>query len=594
MKTQEKNDIYVSTGADWLVRDSQPSEIFIPEDFTEEQLMFGQICRQFVNKEVHPRLLQTEENPDATMLPLLDMAAKLDMFGAAIPEVYGGLDKDFVTNTIISEEMGCANSFTVSYICHTGIGMLPILYFGTEAQKEKYLPKLVSGEWIGAYGLTEPNSGSDALSAKTTATLSKDGKHYILNGQKCWITNGGWAKLFTVFAKVDGDKFTAFIVEKNTKGFSIGQEEKKMGIKGSSTVQLYFEDCMVPVENVLGEIGKGHLVAFNILNVGRFKMAPSCIGGGKRVTNLSLSYAMQRKQFNKRLTEFGLIKQKLADMAVQVWVCESATYRIAKAIEDKKLSCIINGLPAVKAELAAVEEYAMECALIKIFSSEMYNQVADEGVQIHGGNGYSYEYPVSHSYVDSRINLIFEGTNEINRLLSINILFKRAMSGRLDLLGTIKSLQENISNVAIENIIDKYSGETSIVKNFKHIFLTILATVYHRVKNFEDEQELAGNLSDMATSIFAAESALLRLKKLAQRNHTNLSVTEDIVKLFLYKASNKIFQSAKDIINSYCTGKEYSQLNAQLKQINQTQIFNTKEARRRIADKMVQEGKYCF
>jgi len=595
MKTLEKTDITVPAGADWLIKDCDPSDIFIPEEFTEEQLLFAQTCKQFVDKEVHPRLLQIEENPDAEMLPLIGKAAALDMFGAAIPEKYGGLQKDFVTNTIISEEVGGANSFTVFYICHIGIGMLPILYFGTEEQKEKYLPKLVSGEWIGAYGLTEPGSGSDALSAKTTATLSQDGKHYILNGQKCWITNGGWANIFTVFAKVDGTKFTAFLVEKNSKGFSIGHEEKKIGIKGSSTTQLYFQDCVVPVENVLGEIGKGHIVAFNILNVGRFKMAPACIGGGKRATNLSLTYAMQRKQFNKSLVEFGLIKQKLADMAIQVWVCETATYRLAKTIEDKKLSLEINGTPSLKAGLAAVEEYAMECALLKVFSSEMYNKVADEGVQIHGGNGYSNEYPISHSYLDSRINRIFEGTNEINRLLSINILFKRAMNGRLDLLGAIKSLQKNTEvNSNTEDEIFGYTEESAVIKNFKHIFLLILATVYQKVKDFEEEQELTGNLADIAINIFTSESALLRLKRLAQKNNTDISATEDIVRVFLYTSSDKIFRTAKEIITNFCQGKEYGQMISQLKQLTQTSIFNTKEARRRITAKMVQEGKYCF
>lgn len=592
MKTQEETQVNIPLGAEWLIKDCDPSDIFIPEDFTEEQLLFAETCRQFVNKEVHPRLLQTEENPDEVMLSLLAKAASLDMFAAAIPEEYGGLDKGFVTNTIIAEEMGSANSFTVAYICHTGIGMLPLLYFGTKDQKEKYLPKLASGEWIGAYGLTEPGSGSDALAAKTTATLSEDGKHYILNGQKCWITNGGWANIFTVFAKVNGTQFTAFLVERNSKGFSVGHEEKKMGIKGSSTTQLYFQDCLVPVENVLGEIGKGHLVAFNILNVGRFKMAPSCIGGGKRVTNLSLQYAIQRKQFNKSLVEFGLIKQKLADMAIQVWVCETTTYRLAKAIEDKKLSLEINGASSTKADLASVEEYAMECALLKVFSSEMYNKVADEGVQIHGGNGYSYEYPISHSYLDSRINRIFEGTNEINRLLSINILFKRAMNGRLDLQGAIKNLQKNIEPAIVEE--DHYSEESALLKNFKRIFLLVLATVYQKVKDFEDEQELTANLSDIANNIFTSESALLRLKKLSQKSVADISCTEDIVRVFLYTCCDNIFRTAKDIITNFCQGKEYNQMINQLKVLVQTPAFNTKNARRRITDKMVQEGKYCF
>lgn len=592
MKTQEQRETLIAAGAEWLINDFAEISIFIPEEFTEEQRLFAQTCKQFINKEVHPRLLQIEENPDEEMLPLLAKAAALDLFGLAIPEKYGGLQKDFVTNTVVTEEIGCANSFTVSAICHTGIGMLPILYFGTEEQKEKYLPKLVSGEWLGAYGLTEPDSGSDALSVKTTATLSDDGKHYILNGQKCWITNGGWANVFTVFAKVDGIKFTAFLVEKNSKGFSIGSEENKIGIKGSSTVQLYFQDCIVPAENVLGEIGKGHLVAFNILNVGRFKMAPSCVGGGKRSTNLSLQYAMHRKQFNRPIAEFGLIKEKLANMAVNVWVCETATYRIAKAIEDKKNYLETNGMPLLQAELTAIEEYAMECALIKVFSSEVYNMVADEGVQIHGGNGYSNEYPISHSYLDSRINRIFEGTNEINRLLSINILLKRAMNGRLDLLGAIKKIQvENDLSIGNEN--GSFLEESTLIKSFKRLFLLLLATIYQKVKDLEEEQELMGSLADIAINVFTAESAVLRLKKIAAANE-DAKIIADIVEVFLYTACDCIYKAAKDIVNNICDEKEYDQLMYKARHLTEFRKVNIQNARRRITDKMIADGKYCY
>ncbi len=378
----------VLKGGEWLIKESDPFETFIPEDFSEEQKMVLEMCHQFMNTEVFPKQALIDSGEPGLMPSLLVKAGAQGLLGAAIPEKYGGLEKDFITSGIISEGLGSGGSFSVSFITHTGIGSMPILYFGTEEQRHKYLPRMVSGEWKGAYGLTEPNSGSDALSAKTTAKLSDDGKHYILNGQKCWISNGGFADVYTVFAKVNGEQFTAFIVERGYEGFTQGAEEHKIGIKGSSTVQLYFQDCKAPVENVLGEIGRGHIIAFNILNIGRYKLAAAVVGAGKRVTTLSTKYAVAREQFNTPIAKFGAIKHKLAEMAIRTWVCESATYRTANLINNLKTELLANNVGFDKAFLGAAEEYAIECAMLKIYGSEMLSFIVDEGVQIHGGNGF--------------------------------------------------------------------------------------------------------------------------------------------------------------------------------------------------------------
>ncbi|MFN2438328.1 MAG: acyl-CoA dehydrogenase family protein [Chitinophagaceae bacterium] len=382
-------------GGEWLIKESDPETMFIPEEFSEEQKMIRDMCDQFLDTEIFPILDRIDALEPGLMRSLVEKSGQQGLMATSFPEQYGGLEKDFVTSTIVSDYLGAGHSFSVAFSAHTGIGTLPILYFGNDSQKQKYIPKLIGGEWVGAYGLTEPNSGSDALGAKTTARLSEDGKHYLLNGQKCWITNGGFADIFTVFAKVDGDKFTAFIIEKGTEGFMQGPEEHKMGIQGSSTVQLYFQDCKVPVENLLGELGKGHKIAFNILNIGRLKLGAAAVGGAKMALSNSISYANTREQFKTAISNFGAIKHKLAEMAIKIYADESALYRTAKWIDDKEVELLYTGKPFNEALLGAAEEYAVECAILKVHGSEMLDYVVDEGVQIHGGNGFSDEYLIS-------------------------------------------------------------------------------------------------------------------------------------------------------------------------------------------------------
>ena len=580
-------------GGEWLIKESDPDNTFIPEEFSEEQKMIRDMCDQFLDTEIFTILDRIDNLEPGLMRSLVEKSGQQGLMATSFPGEYGGLEKDFVTSTIVSDYLGAGHSFSVAFSAHTGIGTLPILYFGTDKQKQKYIPKLISGEWVGAYGLTEPNSGSDALGAKTSARLSEDGKYYLLNGQKCWITNGGFADIFTVFAKVDGDKFTAFIIEKGTEGFMQGPEEHKMGIQGSSTVQLYFQDCKVPVENLLGEMGKGHKIAFNILNIGRLKLAAATLGGSKRAINTSVEYAITREQFKQPIANFGAIKYKLAEMVIKIFAGESALYRTAKWIDDKEAELLTEGKNFSEALLGAAEEYAIECAILKVQGSEALDYVVDEGVQIHGGNGFSAEYNISRAYRDSRINRIFEGTNEINRLLTVDMTLKRAKQGRLNIMGAAMKVQQELMSIPDFNEDEElaFAQEKKLVNNFKKtVLLTSGAAVQKLMMKLETEQEVLMNIADMAIETFMAESLLLRVMKLSEAKHA--SIYQDILGCYLYDAADKINKYGKDAVNAFAEGDEQRMILMGIKRFTKAQPFNSKEARRRIANELIDQKQY--
>jgi hypothetical protein len=583
-------------GGEWIIKEVAASDIFIPEDFNEEQLMVRDMCNQFLDTEVLPIVDRIDKLEPGLMPGLLAKAGEQGLLGITIPEAYGGSGKDFITSTIVAESLGGGYSFSVANAAHTGIGTLPILYFGTEAQRQKYVPKLASGEFKGAYGLTEPNSGSDALGAKTTAKLSADGKYYLLNGQKCWITNGGFADVYTVFAKIDGEQFTAFILERGMEGFTQGPEEHKMGIKGSSTVQLYFQDCKVPVENVLGEIGRGHIIAFNILNIGRLKLGAATLGGARRALTTTVQYAKTREQFKLPIVKFGAIRHKLAEMAIRSWVCETALYRVSKNIDEKEHELLASGKDLSAALLGAAEEYAIECAILKVFGSEVLDFVVDEGVQIHGGNGYSDEYLISKAYRDSRINRIYEGTNEINRLLTVDMVLKRAMKGQLDLMGPAMNVQKELMSIPDFGAEEEglFAKEKKAIANFKKCILMVAgAAVQKLMMTLNKEQEILMNIADMSIITFHAESALLRLEKLtAAKGEAATSIQADIVRTYISDASDAINKAGKDALNSFAEGDELKMMHIGLKRFTKTEPFNTKEARRRICAQLVADDGY--
>ena len=503
-------------GGEWLKRNLRRLKLILRK-FYGGTKMIRDMCDQFLDAEVYPILDRIDNLEPGLMKSLLRKTGEQGLLSVAFPEEYGGLGKDFVTATIVNEYIGAGHSFSVAIAAHTGIGTLPVLYFGTPEQKQKYLPKLITGEWAGAYGLTEPNSD---FGARTSAKLSADGKYYLVNGQKCWITNGGFAQIYTVFAKVDGDKFTAFIVERGTEGFTQGPEEHKMGIKGSSTVQLYFQDAKVPVENVLGEIGKGHRIAFNILNIGRLKLCAAAVGGSRRALNTTIEYAKTREQFKQPISNFGAIKHKLAEMAIKIFVAESALYRTANWIDEKEKALTAAGKPFNEALLGAAEEYAIECAMLKVYGSESLDFVVDEGVQVHGGNGFSAEYNISRAYRDSRINRIYEGTNEINRLLTLDMTLKRAMQGRLNLMGPATEVSKELMSIPDFGADDEtpFAKEKKLVANLKKaILLTAGAAVQKLMMKIESEQEVLMDLADMSIETFNAESVLLRVMKMVDK-----------------------------------------------------------------------------
>lgn len=585
-------------GGEWLIRQCDPGQTFTPEDYTEEQVMIRDMCLQFLQTEVLPIATRIDTMEPGLMPSLMEKAGAQGLLGASVPEEYDGLGKDFITSTLVSEGLGGGYSFSVAMSAHAGIGTLPILYFGTEAQKKKYIPKLATGEWKGSYGLTEPGSGSDALGAKTTATLSADGTHYILNGQKCWITNGGFADVYTVFAKIDGDKFTAFIIERGFEGFTQGPEEHKMGIKGSSTVQLYFQDCKVPVENVLGEIGRGHIIAFNILNIGRLKLAAATTGGSKLALTESIQYAKTREQFKTPIASFGAIQHKLAEMAIRIYAGESALYRTAKWIDEKEAELLNEGKQFNEALLGAAEEYAIECAILKVHGSEVLDFIVDEGVQIHGGNGYSDEYSISRGYRDSRINRIYEGTNEINRMLTVDMILKRALKGRLDLMGPAMQVQKELMSIPeMEPTGDTpFAAELKTLANLKKCILMVAGAAVQKFMNhLSDEQEIIMNIADMALETFVAESLLLRVIKNESRAEASVAkITAAMARCYLNDAVDRISKSGKEAINAFAQGDEQRMLLLGLKRFTKTAPFNSKDARRQIAAKLLEDGRYTL
>ena len=585
-------------GGEWIISESHPEQTFIREDFNEEQKMVLEMCHQFLNTEVLPIIDRIDKLEPGLMPSLVQKAGEQGLLSTSLPEEYGGLAKDFITSTLVNEGLGGGFSFSVAIAAHTGIGTLPILYFGTPEQKQKYIPKLGSGEWKGAYGLTEPNSGSDALSAKTTAKLSEDGKYYILNGQKCWITNGGFADVYTVFAKIDGEKFTGFIIERGMEGFTQGPEEHKMGIKGSSTVQLYFQDCKVPVENLLGEIGKGHLIAFNILNIGRLKLCAAALGGARRSADTAAAYAKTREQFKIPIAKFGAIRHKIAEMAIRIWVADAALYRTAFWVQDKEDELLASGKTFAEALLGAAEEYAIECSMLKVFGSEVLDFVVDEGVQIHGGNGFSDEYLISKAYRDSRINRIYEGTNEINRLLTVDMVLKRAMKGKLDLMGPAMTVQKELMSIPDFGAGEEgdFAKELKYIAQFKKAILMVAgAAVQKLMMQLEKEQEVLMNIADMAIETFHAESALLRTMKLAgERGLEAVSIERDVMQTYLYDAADRINKAGKDALNSFASGDELNMMHIGLKRFTKVAPFNSKDARRRICDKVLADPNYFF
>ncbi|MEY5048037.1 MAG: hypothetical protein RLZZ175_1396 [Bacteroidota bacterium] len=585
-------------GGDFLISAPSVEHTFIPEEFNEEQQMMLQMCNDFINTEIKPNLDRIDAQEEGLMQKLLDKAGELGLLSVSLPEEYQGFGKDFNTALLITESIGAGHSFAVSFAAHTGIGTLPILYFGNAEQRAKYIPKLGSGELKAAYCLTEPGSGSDALAAKTKAILNPEGTHYILNGQKMWITNAGFADVFVVFAQVDGDKFTGFIVDKDTPGLSLGNEEHKMGIKGSSTRQVFLSDAPVPVSHVLGEIGKGHLIAFNILNIGRIKLAAAALGAAKSVNANAIKYAKERIQFKMPIANFGAIQHKLAEMAVRIYATESALYRAGMDINESEEALKAEGKAFEHALLGAAQEYAIECAILKVIGSEMLDYVVDEGVQVLGGYGFSADYPMDRSYRDSRINRIFEGTNEINRMLIVDMFMKKALKGELDLMGPAMAVQKEL--MSIPEFGEEPEGflavELKAISNLKKAALmTAGAAAQKFQQKLAHEQEILMNLADMIMWIYEAESAILRTIKLASvKGETAVSLQVDLAKTYLNDAVDKINVAGKNAIVAMAEGDELRMMLMGLKRFTKLAPINTKETRRRIAASLISADKYCF
>lgn len=588
-------------GGEFLIKESNAQEVFIPEEFSEEQKMMANATRDFLDKEIFPHVEKMDGGTDPTFMPsLMDKAGELGLLGVNIPEQYGGLGMSFNTGMLIADIVASSGSFSTAYGAHTGIGTLPILYYGTESQKSTYLPKLSSGEWKACYCLTEPDSGSDANSGKTKAALTADGKHYLLNGQKMWISNAGFADLFIVFAKIEDDKnLTAFIVEKTFGGITMNDEERKLGIKGSSTRQVFFNDCKVPAENMLSDRGNGFKIAVNILNIGRIKLGCGVIGGCKDVADHAVNYANERKQFGVSISSFGAIKHKLAEMAVKTYAIESASYRAGQNIEDKIDALIAEGMEPEQAKLKGVEQFAIECAIIKVHGSEVLDWVVDEGVQVFGGMGFSEEAPMARAYRDARITRIYEGTNEINRMLLVGMILKRAMKGELDMLGPAMAVGKELTSVPSfesPDLSQPMAEEKEVIKSLKKAILMVAGKAAEKFgPNLNDEQEILMNIADMVIELYVAESTILRTEKLISKTGEEANqMYINMAKIYLLEAATKIKNAGDEAVSCFTTGDELKVMMMGLKRFTKTTPLNTRDLRRGIAEVMIEKNKFPY
>ncbi|MBK1439332.1 acyl-CoA dehydrogenase family protein [Parapedobacter sp. ISTM3] len=594
---ETKNETTIK-GGEFIIKETPATDIFIPEDFDEEQIMIRQTCQDFLETAIFPNLDRIDAQEEGLMQNLLDKAGELGLLGVSVPEQYGGFGKNFNTSMLVADVIGAGHSFAVAFSAHTGIGTLPILYYGDAVQKEKYIPRLATGQWKAAYCLTEPNAGSDANSGRTRATLNAEGTHYLLNGQKMWITNGGFADVFIVFAKIDEDKnHTAFIVERGFGGITMNPEEHKLGIKGSSTRQVFFNDCPVPVENMLSERGNGFKIAVNILNVGRIKLGAATIGSSRRVINQAINYANERVQFGLPISKFGAIRHKLAEMAARNFAVESAAYRAGQHIDEAYEALIADGMDGVGAKLKATEQFAVECAILKVWGSEMLDYVVDEGVQIYGGMGYSADAPMERAYRDSRINRIFEGTNEVNRLLIVDMLLKRALKGELDLLGPAQAVAAEL--LAIPDLTEaetSFAYEKRILANLKKTGLLVAgAAVQKLMMTLQKEQEILMNIADIIGSIYLAESALLRAEKLVNQKGEEAVLGQlDMARIYLHATIDKVFLAGKDALNAFAEGDELKMMLMGLKRFTKAEPYNAKDARQRVAKQLIDANGWCF
>ena len=586
-------------GGEFLIRETKASEIFIPEEWTEEQKMLSEMCKDFIKTEIMPHLDRMDSMEEGFMPALMEKAGELGLLSISIPEELGGMGMDFKTSMLATESLGGSYSFSVAYGAHTGIGTLPLLYYGTEEQKAKYIPRLASGEWKASYCLTEPSAGSDANSGKTKAVLSEDGKHYLVTGQKMWITNAGFSQLHTVFAKIDDDdKLTAFLIEADSEGITLNAEEKKMGIKGSSTRQVFYNNVKVPVENMLSERESGFKIALNILNIGRIKLSIGTTGASKEIVTESANYANEREQFGRPIAKYGAIRNKIGKMTTWIFANESANYRAAQNIDDAIKGLVDGGMSQEKATLKGIEQFAPECALLKVSGSDCLDFVVDEGVQIHGGMGYSAETLVERAYRDARINKIFEGTNEINRMLLVNMILKKGMKGELDLMGPAMKVADELMSVPSfeEGETGLFAEQKKSIAGFKKAVLMVAGSAVQKLMaTLAKEQEILINNADMIIDTYLAESMMLRVEKLVSMKGEEACKDQiEMVKAFIYDASDRINKAGKDAISSFSEGDELKMMLMGLKRFTKHAPFNIKSAYQQVAIKVIEKNEYSY